>query len=115
MGRAKKTPFPPWITAKMNGEEARYIRLGNSLLMNPAMLNLSPSAFQIYTYMLLESGGRQQFEFPYSKYGRIMSKPTFQRAKRELVSAGFIEVIRSNQNIRTPSEYRFSESWKLPP
>ena len=41
MARQKKTPFPAWQTCKTDGIENRYIRLGNSQLLHPALLNLS--------------------------------------------------------------------------
>ena len=43
--------------------EERYIRLGNSQLLHPAMLSLSDKAVRIYTYMLLESGGKRNLHF----------------------------------------------------
>ena len=57
MARQRKTPFPPWQTCKDSGVEDRYIRLGNSQLLHPAIISLSDKAIRIYAYMLLESGG----------------------------------------------------------
>ena len=77
MARQRKTPFQPWQTKKDNGIEERYIRLGNSLMIAPAMLALSDKAFRIYTNMLLEAGGKKQFTYPRSKYMRISSISAF--------------------------------------
>ncbi len=112
MGRTKKTPFPPWTTAKNDGIEQRYIRMGNSLLLHPAYLALSASAKVIYSYMLLEAGGQREFEFPLSKYKRIVSAPTFYKARDELTKGGFVRVKQHNSNLRKPNIYEFSEQWR---
>ena len=91
MARTKKTPFAPWQTCKESGIEERYIRLGNSQLLHPAMLDLSDKARTIYIYMLLESGGKREFTFPRSKYSKIAGHTVFQNAKDELLQKGFIK------------------------
>lgn len=112
MPRKKMTPFPPWQTCKDDGAEQRYIRLGNSQLMHPAIRNLSPTAFKIYTYMLLESGGKRAFTYPYSKYKGIISKQGFQLIKGELIEAGLIREVQNNANLRKPNIYEFTDEWK---
>lgn len=111
-GRKKKVPLHPWETKKADGIEARYIRLGNSLLMSSAVKNLSPNAFRAYVYMCLESAAKSHFTFPHNKYKGFMSKPTFFRALKELESAGFVDVVSHNKNLRTANEYAFSNRWK---
>lgn len=113
MGRSKKTPFPSWQTCKPDGVEQRYIRLGNSQLMHPAIKKLSPSAYKIYTYMLLESGGSRSFAFPYSKFKGIVSKQGFQSIKFELINAGLIKEVQNNANLRKPNIYEFADEWKI--
>ncbi len=112
MARQKKTPFPAWQTCKTDGIENRYIRLGNSQLLHPAMLNLSDKAFVIYVHMLLESGGKREFVFPMSKYKALAGKSNFQRAKSELIEKGFIRELQNNANLRKPNIYEFSDAWK---
>lgn len=112
MARQRKTPFQPWQTKKDNGIEERYIRLGNSLMIAPAMLALSDKAFRIYTNMLLEAGGKKQFTYPRSKYMRISSISAFKNAKSELIEKGFIVEIQNNWNVRKANVYEFSEAWK---
>lgn len=112
MPKKKMTPFPPWQTCKNDGVEQRYIRLGNSQLMHPAIKNLSAAAYKIYTYMLLESGGSRTFTFPYSKYKDIISKQGFQLIKSELIEAGLITEIQNNANLRKPNIYEFTDRWK---
>lgn len=112
MGRSKKTPFPSWQTCKPDGVEQRYIRLGNSQLMHPAIKKLSPSAYKIYTYMLLESGGSRTFKYPYSKFKDIVSRRGFQLVKDELIKAGFICEVQNNANLRKANIYEFTDEWK---
>ena len=81
-------------------------------MLHPAVQDLNPLAYKIYTYMLLESGGRVEFEFPYSKFKKIASKGGFQKSVSELAEAGLIEVIAKNANLRKPNKYRFSIRWK---
>ena len=112
MRRSRKTPFPNWQTQKVNGIEERYMRLGNSQLTAEAMYSLSHVAFRMYTYMLLESGGKQEFKMPRGKYGKFMSAGGAYKAIRELVEKGFIEIVEQNKNLRKANVYRFSTRWK---
>lgn len=112
MGRTKKTPFFTWETTKPDGIEKRYIRMGNSQMLHPRVLGLTPSAFRVYAYMKLESEGRVEFTFPKSKWRAFLSSGGFQSAKKELCEAGLIEVVEKNANLRKPNKYRFSTAWK---
>lgn len=112
MARQKKIPFPPWETRANDGIEKRYIRLGNTLLYDPAFLHLSANAKQAYLYMLIESAGKREFTMPRSKQIAFTSKDSFLRAKDELEKAGFIETIQNNGNLRKPNVYGFSVRWK---
>lgn len=106
------TPFAPWESVYPDGNEKRYIRKGNSLMLHAAMLDLSHPAYRVLDYMKLESGGKPEFEFPHSKFRKIISKDGFQRAVRELVDAGFIEVLERNARRNKPNVYRFCSAWK---
>jgi len=112
MPRNKITPFAPWETRKNNGKEERYIRMGNSQMLHPAIMNLSHSAFRVYTYMKLESAGKISFTFPKSKWKEFISPAGFQSAKNELCQAGLIEVEQKNAFLRKANVYRFSVDWK---
>ena len=96
----------------MDGIEERYIRIGNSQMLHPIVLNLTHSAYRVYSYMKLESGGKPVFIFPRSKWKSFISPDGFQKAKTELCKAGLIEVEQSNANLRKPNVYRFSTVWK---
>ena len=112
MSRRKKIPWPPWKSAAKDGFEKQFVQLGRSQLLHESMTDLSGNAFRVYVYMLLESGGKKEFIFPHSKYKAIMSKPTFQKAKAELIEKGFIVEIQNNRNIRKPNQYAFSTLWR---
>lgn len=112
MAKRKPTPFAPWQSDKPDGIEKRYIRLGNSQLLHPAMMSLSDKAFRIYVQMLLEAGGSKEFEFPRAKYKKIAGNTVFQNAKQELVNKGFIKVKQCNKNLRKPNVYEFSGEWR---
>ena len=113
MPKKKITPFEPWESKNASGIEKRYFRLGVSLMSSEVMRSLSPSAFKIYCYMRLESAGNKGFKFPHSKYCSYMTKPTFQKAKQELIDKGFIDIVQNNKNLRKANIYAFSERWKM--
>lgn len=113
MARRKKVPLKPWETKKPDGIEARYIRLGDSLLMSSEVKKLPANAFRVYVYMCMESAGRSHFTFPHNKYKNFMTKPTFFSALEQLERAGFVDVVSRNKNLRTANEYAFSNRWKV--
>ena len=76
------------------------------------MLTLSPSAFKVYCYMMLESGGNKDFTFPHAKFKAYLTKPTFYKARNELIERGLIDVIQNNRNLRKANVYTFSDRWK---
>ena len=112
MPRIKKTPFAQWETTKVDGFEKRFIRMGDTQMLHPAVLSLNHTAYRVYTYMKLESGGKPVFEFPRLKWKSFVSPGGFQKAKKELCKAGLIEVAQSNANLRKANVYRFSAVWK---
>lgn len=111
MARRRK-PLPSWATAKADGIEQRFIQLGNTLLLHPAWSELSSNAARVYIHMMLESGGNIEFTMPGRVYKRFTTKPAFQRAKAELIEAGFISEVKSGESTRTDSIYRFCFEWK---
>ena len=112
MARVKKTPFQLWESKADGGIEKRYFRLGATIMASEAMRGLSSSAFKIYCYMRIESGGKREFRFPHCKYQSFMSKPTFFKARDELVQKGFVDIVRNNRNLRQANIYAFSDRWK---
>ena len=113
-----KTGLVPWLSAKADGREKRFIQVGNTLLLSQKFQSLGAGARQLYFCMAMESGGRRQFIFPQSaakKYG--ITPSSLRRHVKELEDAGFL-IVHSLQNLRLPNEYEFSLRWKespLPP
>ena len=102
----------PWLSARSDCKEGRFIQCGNSLLLSPKYHQLTAGAQMLYLCMCMESGGRKDFVFPLSaakKYG--ISKNSLTRHIAELKKLGFIEV-QSMKNLRLPNEYSFSFFWK---
>lgn len=111
MARRRK-PLPDWATAKGDGIEQRFIQIGNSLMYHPAWNKLSPNAVRVYIHMMLESGGKIQFTMPHRVYSQFVSGPAFQRAKAELIEAGFILEEKNGKGTRSDSVYKFCFEWK---
>lgn len=113
----KKRGLVPWLSAKADGKEVRFIQVGNSLLLSKQFHKLSTGAQHLYFCMAMESGGHREFIFPQSaarKYG--ISPSSLRRHIRELEKANYITV-QSMKNLRLPNRYHFSLGWKeaLPP
>lgn len=105
----------PWLSANRDNREGRFIQVGNSLLLDKEHFQkLSSSAKLLLFYMAMESGGKREFKFTYSaakKYG--LAATTFERAKKELQDAGFIERVYDEEYSQFKAAvYRFSLEWK---
>ena len=110
----KKTgaALQPWLSARTDCREKRFIQAGNSLLLSQQFHFLSAGARSCYLCMAMEAGPRREFLFPKraaKKYG--IPHSSLCRYIRELTAHGWIEV-RSMQILRKPNEYRFSLLWK---
>lgn len=102
----------PWLSARPDCKEGRFVQVGNSLLLSSCFQDLSAGARFLYLCMAMESGGKRDFTFPLSsakKYG--IAKNSFSRYIKELSDSGFISV-HSMANLRQPNEYSFSFVWK---
>ena len=102
----------PWLSARADCKEGRFIQCGNSLLLSKEFQSLTAGAQMMYLCMALESGGRMDFKFPQmaaKKYG--FAPASMRRYIKELEQKNFITV-QSMANVRQPNEYRFSLVWK---
>lgn len=114
MSRGKRygDTIKPWLSARRDCKEGRFIQCGNSLLLSKQFQALTPGTRFLYLCMTMESGGRREFKFPLGaaqKYGIAKNSLTRQVAK--LQRQGFIEV-QSMANLRKPNEYRFLDDWR---
>lgn len=102
----------PWLTARADCREKRFIQVGNSLLLSHRFWRLSAGARYCYLCMAMEAGPRREFRLPKSaaeKYG--IPHSSLCRYIHELEAGGWIEV-RSTKLLRKPNEYRFALKWK---
>ena len=88
--------------------DRHHFRAFKSALYHENFLRLTASAKMLYIYMGLASRGKTEFEFPKSKYDKILSKDGFLKAKRQLINEGFLE----EERYRTKATiYRLSNKW----
>lgn len=109
---AKNCEIRPWLSARADCSDGRFIQIGNSLLLSKSFQALSAGAQMLYLCMALESGGRREFQFTRTaakKYG--IPHRSMLRHVDELAAAGFIDKT-SLWNLRQPNEYCFSFRWK---
>lgn len=102
----------PWLSARVDCKEGRFIQVGNSLLLSKEFQSLTAGAQMMYLCMALESGGRMNFIFPQAaakKYG--FPPASMRRYIKELQEKNLISV-QSMANLRQPNEYSFSLVWK---
>lgn len=119
---AKKCKIDPWLSARLDCSEGRFIQVGNSLFLSRkdeetgaeknVFLQLNSGARFLYLCMTLEAGGRRDFVFPLKaskKYG--LSETTFRRGVSALIEKGLITK-KSGKTVRLPNLYQFSFNWK---
>lgn len=117
MGRsklAKNVEIRPWLSAKPDCKEGRFIQVGNSLLLSKKFQGLTAGARWLYQCMAMESGGKGSVEFTHGtgeKYG--IPGSSYDRYTKELKAGGFI-TITGNEDMAqyAPSVYQFTFDWK---
>lgn len=118
MGRkkaAQNCKFLPWLTGKKAGVgSGRFNQIDNSFYLHPSVKGLSGNAYKLYQAMAIEAGGKPTVEFSRAsgdKYG--IKSTTFDRASRELIDKGFIELRPEENPFRyCKNIYRFCDRWK---
>jgi len=103
----------PWLSARPDNKEGRFLMIGNSFLLSEKVQALSPGARFMFLSMAMEAAGKREFTFSRStaqKFG--ISETTAARYLKELLAAGFIETVSSGRFARVPNVYRFSLVWK---
>lgn len=107
----------PWLSAKADSKESRFLMVGNSLLFNKHFQGLSSGAKHLYFCISMESAGRIEVEFPHraaKKYG--IAHTSFDRHIKELQLKGFLEKVGDGNFYQfAPSRYRFRLAWKQNP
>ena len=114
---AQHCSIKPWLTAKTDCKEGRFIQVGNSLLLSAQFKALKHTTKVLYLGMTMESGGKPSFKFAHSaakKYG--ISPTTVDRAIKELQNTGFIILVPDEDRSQFKTNvFRFSNDWKSKP
>ena len=104
----------PWVSAKADCKEPKFLQIGVSLLESKAFQELSPATRLLYLAMCEDAAGRQSFEFPRSRFAHYGISNTAARAGiKKLIEAGFIVCEFSGKINREANRFRFSFAWKL--
>lgn len=110
--RKSHTTLLPWMSAKPDGKERRFLQVGNSLLLSKRFQALGTGPRMLYLCMAMESGGRRAFRLPRQAAGKYgIPSSSLRRYVRQLAAAGFLTV-RSNRNLRIPNDYAFCTDWR---
>lgn len=114
MGRRKKFPIEPWLTATHSGSEpGGFVRVGKSLFQSPKFHKILKSARFTYLCMCMEAGGKKEFTFPREtmlSYG--LEPKQCRKDIARLEEAGLIrKTVRGKGNFH-PNEYEFLSLWK---
>jgi len=104
----------PWVSAKADCREPKFLQVGVSLLESKAFQRLSPSTRLLYLAMCHDAAGHQEFEFPHSRFAHYgLSNGTARAGIDALIESGFITREYSGKIAREANRFRFSQSWKL--
>lgn len=113
---ARNVNILPWMSARADCKEGRFLQVGNSLLcgQNSAFKDLTTGAQMLYICMAMESGGKNTVAFSRStakNYG--IDKNSLQRRIKDLIEHGFIEIdVEGSYSQFKPTVYRFVCGWK---
>lgn len=108
----------PWLSARQDGKEGRFLQIGNTLLLDKRFQALSSGARYLFLCLAMEAGGKRSVSFSRGvtakKYG--IPKNSFTRHCSELEKSGFIRRIESGDFLQfAPAVYEFSLEWKTKP
>ena len=107
----------PWLSAKPDNKDGRYIQVGNSFHLDKKVHALGHTARLLYECMCQEAGGKREVTFTRGtakKFG--FPKATFERNVQRLIDGGFVELKETAERSQySPNIYRFSLGWKTIP
>ena len=95
----------------------RYVKLDDSMTNSAAWTAISFKAVWVYIELRkqfnFKAGGDSHLILPYSKVSWKMNGKTFSDAIKELVSYGFIRIVRHGGIPKIATVYALSTSWEL--
>lgn len=112
---AKNVPISPWLSAREDCREGRFIQVGDTLLVSKRFQALKPNSKMLYFALAMDSGGKAKVKLSHGaaerKYG--ISSTTYDRAIKDLIDGGFIrqELDEYRSQFRT-NEFTFVNDWK---
>lgn len=110
MARSKYKPYESIY--KPNVKET-FVRITHSMLSSNAFKSLKPYSIKLYLYMLDWSKGKLELEYTITLAEKILPSSTAQKAFKDLIKNGFIEIARKGCFAnRTATTYKFSSKWK---
>ena len=114
---ARNCAIRPWLSARMDCREGRFLQLGNSFFFSEEVQKLSPGARWLYLCFAIESGGQSTVKFTHGcarKYG--VAGSSFDRYIKELIGAGFVSRDEDGNYLQfSPAVFRFELGWKSKP
>ena len=91
---ARNCIIVPWLSARKDNREGRFIQVGHSLLLSPEYQALTGTAKHLLLTMALESGGHSTVVYTHGtarKYG--IPGSSYDRAINDLRAAGMVELL----------------------
>lgn len=74
--RKSKGIIAPWLSARADNVEGRFIQIGNSMLLSREFQKLTVGSRYLYFCMAMEAGGQKNFHFPLSAAKKYGIKPS---------------------------------------
>jgi response regulator of citrate/malate metabolism len=112
MTKKRYNKLLPWLSARQDNVEKRFIQVGDTLFFDWHFRELCMGARWLYLCMAMEAAGEEDFQFTEStgrKYG--FSHSSLRRYIEELVEADMITRY-SKKEYRLPNNYEFNSDWK---
>ena len=112
---AKNVPISPWLSAREDCREGRFIQVGNSLLLSKTFQALPAKTQSVYFALAMEAGGKQSVRFSHGdaerKYG--IAPTTYDRSIKELDATGFVrQELDEFRSQYRKNEFVFINDWK---
>ena len=93
------------------GYKERYVSIAETMILHENFISLSSSAKTLYLYMKYWACGKEEITYASSLAEKYMTKPTFRKARDELVNKGFLKYVECGKFSRTPNIYKFISDW----
>ena len=112
---AKHCSMLPWLTARQDGKDGRFLQVGNSFWLSRQVLSLSYATRWMYLLMCLDAGGKAEVTFTHGRAEKLgISSSSYDRAIQQLIRHGFISRADPDNLAQfAPNRFRFVNDWKV--